>query len=146
MLSSGYPGEMADCYLDDDGGPEVAAIEAATGDCKPQALCVRVGPVFFQDGEAREPGIWVEYQEAWMASPLCGPVLLTPEVWRELNKAVERRLKKRKKMHREGKSRRVCMDCGRKLRFTLSAFCRKCRRSDRKKDRARRKMIRKRPR
>ena len=52
----------------------------------------------------------------------------------------------RKKMHREGKSRRVCMDCGRKLRFTLSAFCRKCRRSDRKKDRARRKMIRKRPR
>lgn len=81
------------CYLDDDGfGPEVHAVEA--GD-DPQALCVRVGPVFYPDGIGKEPGIWVEYQEHHMRGPLTGPVLLTPTVWRELNRSVKRRLRRK---------------------------------------------------
>lgn len=81
------------CYLDDDGrSPEVQAVEA--GD-DPQSLAVRVGPVFYEHGMGDEPGVWIEYQERHMRGPLTGPVLLTPKVWRELNRAVERRLRRR---------------------------------------------------
>ena len=87
-----------ECYLDDDGfGPEVHAVEA--GD-DPQALCVRVGPVFYEDGMAEEPGVWIEYQERHMRGPLTGPVLLTPDVWRQLNRAVERRLRRKMPLRR----------------------------------------------
>jgi len=45
---------MNECYLDDDGlSPEVRAVEA--GD-DPQALAVRVGPVFYPEGRGKEPG------------------------------------------------------------------------------------------
>jgi hypothetical protein len=37
---------MIDGYLDDDGGPEVVAVEEAGPGCIPQSLWVRVGPVF----------------------------------------------------------------------------------------------------
>jgi hypothetical protein len=81
-----------ECYLDDDGlSPEVHAVEAGAD---PQALCVRVGPVFYAEGRAQEPGVWIEYQEHHEAGPLTGPVLITPEVWRQLNRAVERRLRR----------------------------------------------------
>lgn len=81
------------CHLEDDGGPEVYAVEAADGYCHRQSLHVRVGPVFYHDGEAREPGIWIEYQVEHEKSSMTGPVLLTPEVWRELNQAVELRIR-----------------------------------------------------
>lgn len=81
------------CYLDDDGlSPEVHVVEAGED---PQALCVRVGPVFYPDGQGKDPGIWIEYQEHYMRGPLTGPVLLTPEVWRQLNRSVERRLRRK---------------------------------------------------
>lgn len=83
---------MSECYLDDDQGPEVHAVEAGED---PQALCVRVGPVFYEHGQGKEPGVWVEYQARHMRGPLTGPVLLTPKVWRELNRSVERRLRRR---------------------------------------------------
>ncbi len=80
-------------YLDDDGNVEVIAIEdPAQG--HHQSLWVRVGPVFYGDGQSREPGVWVCYQQAHMAGPLAGPVLLSPQTWRELNRAVERRLRR----------------------------------------------------
>jgi hypothetical protein len=81
-----------DCHLDDDGGPEVYAVEATDGYCHRQSLHIRVGPVFHGGEEAAEPGVWVEYQEEHLKCLPAGPVLLTPEVWRELNKAVEARL------------------------------------------------------
>jgi len=85
--------DMSECYLDDDGlSPEVHAVEA--GD-DPQALCVRVGPVFYPEGQAREPGVWVEYQEHHNRGPLTGPVLITPQVWQQLNRAVMRRLRRK---------------------------------------------------
>lgn len=77
-------------HLDDDGGPEVVAVES--GDT-PQALWVRVGPVFHEDEKDEEPGIWICYQNKHMSSNLLGPILLTPETWRTLDRAVRERLK-----------------------------------------------------
>ena len=54
--------------------------------------CGRPRPVFSGGQQGKEPGIWIDYQEAYGNSPLSGPVLLTPEVWRQLNRAVEHRL------------------------------------------------------
>lgn len=88
---------MTECHLDDDDfGPEVHAVEAASDGEIPQALCVRVGPVYYESSKpAKEPGVWIEYQEHHERGPLTGPVLLTPRVWRQLNRAVERRLRRR---------------------------------------------------
>lgn len=86
-----------DCHLDDDGGPEVYAVEATDGYCHRQSLHIRVGPVFHGGEEATEPGVWIEYQEVHLGCLPAGPVLLTPEVWRELNIAVEYRLRRRRK-------------------------------------------------
>ena len=84
VIASGAP-----CHLKDDGAPEVIAIEAGS---EPQALWVRVGPVFANGKQQDEPGVWICYQEKHTASGLEGPVLLTPQVWRELAAAVEKRL------------------------------------------------------
>lgn len=90
---------MTECYLDDDGlSPEVQAVEAIEegAECRPQSLHVRVGPVFYGDSIPDPvPGVWVEYQELHEGSLPLGPVLLTPEVWRELNRAVEKRLRRK---------------------------------------------------
>lgn len=86
-----------ECYLDDDGGAEVHAVEAAPEEVHRQALLVRVGPVFYEDSPAQEPGVWIEYQPSYGLSRPEGPVLLTPEVWRQLNAAVERRLRKHRR-------------------------------------------------
>jgi hypothetical protein len=74
--------------------PEVIAVEEPGDDGIPQALRVRVGPVFDGSTERREPGIWVTYQERYQASDLSGPLLLSPATWRALNTAVEERLRK----------------------------------------------------
>jgi hypothetical protein len=81
------------CCLIDDGSSQLIAVEDADEAVeKPQALWVRVGMVY--DGGVRrdEPGIWVEYQERYMAAPLSGSVLLTPALWEELANAVDERL------------------------------------------------------
>ena len=77
-----------ECYLED-GGSEITAVEAGNE----QALHVRVGPVYHGNEQDPTPGVWIEYQEKYMAAPLAGPVLLTPKVWRQLNKAVEARFR-----------------------------------------------------
>lgn len=84
-------------WLEDDGGPMVIAVEAIPDgiDATPQALWVRVGPVYDIEGERPEPGVWIEYQESYLGSGMSGPVLLTPATWRELAAAVETRLKRR---------------------------------------------------
>lgn len=76
----------AKCRLDDDGAPEVVAIEAGED---PQALWVRVGPVYdHATVERKKPGIWIQYQGNHMASDMQGPILLTPKVWQRLVQAV----------------------------------------------------------
>jgi hypothetical protein len=90
-----YPGIInPECHLDDDGGPLVIAIETAEPEVTRQSLHVRVGPVFHGNAPGDEPGVWIEYQEIHMASLLQGPVLLTPAVWREMSRAVNRRLRR----------------------------------------------------
>lgn len=121
-------------------------VEEASGDCTPQSLWIGVRPVYCGNEPSREPVIQVCYQEAHMSGPLAGPVWITPDAWRELNAAVEWRLKERKKMHRGGKAGRRCLDCGRKLHFGRMVACRRCARLGRKADRRQRKMIRKKPR
>lgn len=84
-------------YLDDNGGPEVHAVEDADSSGHRQGLLVRVGPVFHENKQDPEPGIWIEYQEEYMKSDLAGPVLLTPQTWRELTRAVQHRLDRRRR-------------------------------------------------
>lgn len=79
-----------ECRLDDDGHGEMIAIEA--GD-KPQALWLRPGIVYDGDVVRAEPGVWITYQEHYMHSDLAGPVLLTPEVWDQLVRAMSKRLR-----------------------------------------------------
>ncbi len=83
-----------ECYLEDDGGQStyLFAVEAAGSQGDRQSLWVRVGPVWYDD-ETTGPVVWIEYQEQHMgAAPMAGPVMLTPQVWRELAGAVEQRL------------------------------------------------------
>lgn len=92
-------------YLEDDGGPQVIAVEDGG---EPQALWVRV------------PGIWIEYQERHRGSALAGPVLLSPDTWRKLNKAVEERLRR----HRPGSPG---MRFAKLFPFGQSTLCRRLR-------------------
>lgn len=86
-------GLMGTAHVVDDDGAEVIAVEEADD---PQALWFRVGQVYDGDTLRKEPGIWINYQERYMASGLSGPVLLTPAVWRELVAAVDARLRRRR--------------------------------------------------
>jgi hypothetical protein len=81
-----------DCFLDDDGGSVVIAVEETDAEGHRQGLWFRVGPVFRGDHVADDPGVWIEYQEEYMGSPMTGPVLLTPEIWCRLAGAIRRRL------------------------------------------------------
>lgn len=81
-------------YVDDDGGPEMVAVESPDSLGHKQSLHVRVGPVYDGGGLRDEPGVWVEYQQEHRKSVPAGPILLTPKVWRELAAGVEERLLK----------------------------------------------------
>lgn len=78
--------------LDDDGflSGEFLAIEDPDSTGHKQALWVRVGPAYREDGNTL--GVWISYQKEHMKSSLEGPVLLDIQTWRELNEAVEKRL------------------------------------------------------
>jgi hypothetical protein len=85
--------ENKECYLEDDEtqSSEVIAVEAEDRGER-QALWVRVGPYWDADGNAQGPVVWVMYQEKYLGGLLSGPVMLIPEVWRELVDAVNGRL------------------------------------------------------
>jgi hypothetical protein len=87
---------VPDEQLVDDGGlsSEFIFVEAAPDEISitPQALWVRVGPVFYSDKAETEVGVWIMYQEGYMKADLMGPVLLSPQAWRKLNATVEERL------------------------------------------------------
>ena len=83
-----------------------------------------------------EPMVQVRYQQAHMSEPLSGAVWVTPAVWRELNAAVEWRLKEREKMtHRSGKTgkKKRCEGCGKSKRWFTGIICRRCYRKGKKK-------------
>jgi hypothetical protein len=107
-----------ECFLEDDGGSEVQAVETADSQGHRQSLHVRVGPVFHGNYQAAEPGVWIELQQEHMNSAPSGPVLLTPDVWRQLNDAVEYRLE------RKGRKAGMCRRC--KINLVILKFCRKC--------------------
>lgn len=88
---------VADEQFIDDGGlsSEVICVEAAPEGRTPQALWVRVGPVFSPEGERSEPGVWITYQVGYYETDMAGPVLLSPAKWRELAEAVEWRLREK---------------------------------------------------
>lgn len=77
-----------DGSLDDDGGPMIV-LKERDGD---QALWIRVGPVYTEDAQEHEPGIWISYQEHHMAAGLQGPLLLTPRLWAQLKTAIDERI------------------------------------------------------
>lgn len=56
-----------------------------------QALWIRIGPVFTNNVQEPDPGVWISYQEHYMASLLQGPLLLTRGLWNQLKDAVEAR-------------------------------------------------------
>lgn len=60
------------------------------------ALWVRVGPVFDQDKEREEPGVWIELQNEYMHSSLEGPVLMSEEEWDELNRKVKENFERKR--------------------------------------------------
>lgn len=57
-----------------------------------QRLWIRVGMVFHGNKVQRQPGIWISYQEKALESKLQGPVLISPSIWRRVNRAVEQHL------------------------------------------------------
>jgi hypothetical protein len=77
-----HKGEWGDRIVED--GTIMQIVES-----EGQMVGVRVGSVFRKDGEAKEPGIWIEFQELYMHSPMHGPLLLSKSTWRELNEYVE---------------------------------------------------------
>ena len=126
---------MSGCYLDDDGSlsADFTVVEGDEEGVTPQSLWIGVRPVYYGNEPSDEPMIQVCYQEAHMDGPLAGPVWITPAVWRELNAAVEWRLKRREKMHASGKPRgRRCLKCGKRMRFISRALCGKCHRRGKK--------------
>jgi hypothetical protein len=94
---SEWTDRVNDCFLDYDVGSLVCAVEASPAGVTPQSVWVRVGPVWDNGKRRREPGVWVEYQEDHMAGPMTGPVLLTPAVWRELDRYVKRKLRRQQR-------------------------------------------------
>jgi hypothetical protein len=127
---------VSDCYLDDDGmlSADFTVVEGTEEtECTPQSLWVGVRPVFYGSEPSDVPMIQVCYQEAHMGGALAGPVWITPEVWRELNAAVEWRLKEREKMFRRRKTKKYCPGCKKNRRWFPRMICRRCYRQGEKK-------------
>lgn len=58
-----------------------------------QKLDFRVGPVFGKKGIYKEPGIWLGVQRRYFCSTRDIELLISPEIWRRLNKEMELRFK-----------------------------------------------------
>lgn len=92
--------------LEDDGlGSLVTVMERAREGQAPQSLTFRVGPVWLDGpGPEPEPAIWVEYQDAHLASSVRGPVLIDLRTWGLLDDAIKCRAKRwRRRKGRRGK-------------------------------------------
>lgn len=66
-------------------------------DSEGQRLWLRVGPVFTKGGVSKVPGIWIEYQEKSLNTPMQGPVLLSPSTWEKMKKYIDSYLTEFKK-------------------------------------------------
>lgn len=85
--------------IDDDGSlsGEILAVETPDSQGHKQALWVQVTRPFYGNEQAKDPVVWVSYQqehEHMGGSPLLGPVMLDPATWRALTRAVEWRLRR----------------------------------------------------
>lgn len=58
-----------------------------------QKLDFRVGPVFGKKGIYKEPGIWLGVQKRYFSSPRDIELLISPSIWRRLNREMELRFK-----------------------------------------------------
>lgn len=77
--------------LEDDGSRSSDFIAIEEDD--QQALWVGVRPVYSGAVKSNQPVVQIEYQHKWQGSDLQGPVFLSPQTWRDLNRAVEWRLR-----------------------------------------------------
>lgn len=78
----------------EDDGTVVYAVEILEDGTDGQSVNVQAGVVYHTDGQADDPGIWIEYQSQHRNSDTKGPVLLSVESWRELVTAVEQQLER----------------------------------------------------
>ena len=58
-------------------------------DSECQRLWVRVGPVFGGSKIHKQFGLWINYQEKILESPMTGPVLISPSTWRRMKKDID---------------------------------------------------------
>jgi hypothetical protein len=96
---------MPDARLEDDGGlsSDFTYIDSVPDgmDILPGAVWIGVRRGFGPDGrQVAEPAVWLSFQDRYMDSELTHGLAISPEMWRELNRAVEWRLQ----YHEEGKS------------------------------------------
>jgi len=54
-----------------------------------QSLTFRVGPVFGHP--SMDKGLWIEYQEKHMNSPVVGPVLMSKEDWESVRSFIDKK-------------------------------------------------------
>jgi hypothetical protein len=89
-------------FIDDPGGLSVdfIAVEAPEPGVTQQALWVAVRPIYHGNEPSSEPMVQIAYQEAHMQGNLQGPVWLSTDTWRQLNRAVEHRIKAHEKRKR----------------------------------------------
>ena len=66
--------------------------EIVVVDSEQQALWFRVGLVNTDGKPDKIPGIWILYQNPYMAGPTQGPVLLSPEIWEQIVNEINQRL------------------------------------------------------
>lgn len=87
--------------LDDDDSPasDFIAVEAEHDNGDQQALWVGVRPIWYGD-QRGEVMVQLCYQQQYNASTLAGPVWLTPQTWRDLNRAVEWRLRRHEPLYK----------------------------------------------
>ncbi|HEC72080.1 MAG: hypothetical protein ACTSW7_00830 [Candidatus Thorarchaeota archaeon] len=57
-----------------------------------QAMDIRVGPVFGQEGIHKEPGIWIGIQRRYLSSGRNVEFLISPEIWKILSEEVNARI------------------------------------------------------
>jgi hypothetical protein len=81
-------------HLEDDNhlSGDFHAVETPDSRGHKQSIWVAVRPAWYGHRKMTVPMVQISYQEEHGGSMLEGPVFLTPETWRALNKAVEDRL------------------------------------------------------
>lgn len=70
------------------------AIETPDSQGHKQSLWVAVRRPFHGNQQAKDPAVWISYQQEHLHGSLQGPVMLDLATWRALTRAVEWRLRK----------------------------------------------------